>query len=89
MSQGLALIQSLDKQYKGLVCHGGLEIKPYATQEHWSGLPSPPPGDLSDPGIKPTSAVSPALQVDCLSVEPNKLHLIPCCKYKIKLFRNM
>ena len=32
----------------------------YSRQEDWSGLPCPPPGDLSDPGIKPTS---PALQV--------------------------
>ena len=24
-------------------------------QEYWSGLPYPPPGDLSDPGIEPTS----------------------------------
>ena len=24
-------------------------------QEHWSGLPCPPPGDLPNPGIKPTS----------------------------------
>ena len=24
-------------------------------QEHWSGLPFPPPGDLPDPGIKPAS----------------------------------
>ena len=23
-------------------------------QEKWSGLPFPPPGDLPDPGIKPT-----------------------------------
>ena len=22
-------------------------------QEHWSGLPFPPPGDLPDPGIEP------------------------------------
>ena len=29
-------------------------------QEYWSGLPFPPPGDLPDPGIEPTSA-SPAL----------------------------
>ena len=27
----------------------------------WSGLPFPPPGDLSNPGIEPTSLVSPAL----------------------------
>ena len=30
-------------------------------QEYWSGLPCPPPGDLPDPGIKPTSLMSPAL----------------------------
>ena len=27
----------------------------FSRQEYWSGLSSPPPGDLSDPGIKPTS----------------------------------
>ena len=27
-------------------------------QEHWSGLPYPPPGDFPDPGIKPASLVS-------------------------------
>ena len=32
-------------------------------QEYWSGLPSPPAGDLPDPGIK---TMSPALQVDSL-----------------------
>ena len=30
-------------------------------QEYWSGLPCPPPGDLPDPGIKPSSLMSPAL----------------------------
>ena len=30
-------------------------------QEYWSGLPCPPPGDLPDPGIEPTSLMSPAL----------------------------
>ena len=30
-------------------------------QEHWSGLPFPPPGDLPNSGIEPTSPVSPAL----------------------------
>ena len=33
----------------------------FSTQEYWSGLPCPPPGDLPDPGIKPTSLMSPAL----------------------------
>ena len=30
-------------------------------QEHWSGLTCPPPGDLPDPGVKPTVFTSPAL----------------------------
>ena len=30
-------------------------------QEYWSGSPCPPPGDLLDPGFKPTSLISPAL----------------------------
>ena len=27
----------------------------FLRQEYWSGLPFPPPGDLPDPEIKPTS----------------------------------
>ena len=34
----------------------------FCRQEYWSGLPCPAPGDLPNPGIKPTSAVAPALQ---------------------------
>ena len=30
-------------------------------QKYWSGLPFPPPGDLPDPGIEPTSLIFPAL----------------------------
>ena len=30
-------------------------------QVYWSGLPCPPPGDFPNPGIKPTSLMSPAL----------------------------
>ena len=33
----------------------------FSKQEYWSGLPFPTPGDLPDPGIKPTSFASPAL----------------------------
>ena len=32
----------------------------FSRQEHWSGLPWPPPGDLPDLGIKPASLMSPA-----------------------------
>ena len=36
----------------------------FSRQEHWSGLPFPPPGNLPDPGIKPASLASPALQAN-------------------------
>ena len=39
----------------------GPSIRGIPRQEHWSGLPCPPPGDLPDPGIEPVSLTSPAL----------------------------
>ena len=33
----------------------------FSRQEYWSGLPFPNPGDLPDPGIKPTCLASSAL----------------------------
>ena len=33
----------------------------FSKQEYWSGLPVPTPGDLPNPGVEPTSLVSPAL----------------------------
>ena len=44
-------------------------------QEYWTGLPFPPPEDLPNPGIKPTSPVSSALQEDSLLAEPIVKHL--------------
>ena len=38
----------------------------FPRQEYWGGLPFPSPGVLPDPGIKPQSPVSPALQADSL-----------------------
>ena len=38
----------------------------FSIQEYWSGLPCPPPGDLPNPGIKPTSVMSPALAAGSL-----------------------
>ena len=40
--------------------------KGFSRQEYWSEWPSPSPGDLPDPGIKPGS---PALQADYLPCE--------------------
>ena len=33
----------------------------FSRQEHWSGLPCPPPGGLPDPGMEPTFLMSPAV----------------------------
>ena len=33
----------------------------FSRQEHWSGLPCPPPGDPPNPGIEQASLMSPAL----------------------------
>ena len=33
----------------------------FSRQEHWSGLPCSPPGDLPDQGIEPASLMSSAL----------------------------
>ena len=42
-----------------IVCQVPLSMG-FSRQEYWSGLPCPPPGDLPNPGIKPTSLRSPA-----------------------------
>ena len=33
----------------------GSSVRGISQQEHWSGLPFPSPGDLSNPGIEPES----------------------------------
>ena len=43
----------------------------FSRQVYWSGLSFPPSGDLPDPGIKPASPVSSALQADSLPTEPS------------------
>ena len=45
----------------------------FSRQEHWSGLPFPYPGDLSDPGIEPGS---PALQADTLPLSHEEVHIV-------------
>ena len=38
----------------------------FSRQEYWSGLHSPPPGDLPGSGIEPVSPMAPALEVNSL-----------------------
>ena len=42
------------------VAHQSLLSMGFSRQEFWSGLPFPPPGDLSESEIEPTAPVSPA-----------------------------
>ena len=41
-----------------------------SSQEYWSGLLCPPPGDLPYPGIKPTSLMSPVLAGGFFTTSP-------------------
>ena len=43
-----------------VVCQAPLSMG-FSRQESWSELPCPPPGDLPNPGMEPTSLMSPAL----------------------------
>ena len=43
-----------------MACQAPLSMG-FSRQEYWSGLPCSPPGDLPDPGIKPTPLMTPAL----------------------------
>ena len=42
----------------------------FSSQEYWSGLPLPSPGDLPNPGMEPMSLVSPALAGGSFTTEP-------------------
>ena len=42
----------------------------FSRQEYWSGLLRPPPGDLSDTGIEPTSPMCPILADGSFITEP-------------------
>ena len=51
----------------------------FSRQGYWSGLSFPFSGDLSDPGIKPTSAMSPALAGRVFSTEPQESQPVYIC----------
>ena len=55
-------------------CQAPLSMR-CSRQEYLSGVPCPSPWDPPNPGIEPTSLVSPALQADSLSTElPGNTH---------------
>ena len=64
----------------------------FSKQEYWSGLPLPPPEDLPNPGIKPTSNVSPRLAGGLFTTEPPgkplNIHILPllCFLFLFSIF---
>ena len=72
-------------------CQAHLSMR-FSRQECWSGLPCPSPGDLPDPGIKPTSLIPPALAGrHCLGCKNHKSSAHSgrgnnCCWFHISLF---
>ena len=46
------------------VAHQAPRSMEFSSQEHWSGQSCPPPGNLPNPGIKPTSLMPPTLAGD-------------------------
>ena len=50
----------------------------FPRQEHRRGLPFPSPVDRPNPGIEPTSPMSPALQEDYLPAEPSGKPMYLC-----------
>ena len=72
-----------------LMCMLSWSLQPYGLQpakllcpwdfpgkKYWSGLPFPPPGDLPDPGVKPTSPVSPVFTDWFFTAVPPRKSLI-------------
>ena len=53
------------------VAHQAPPSMGFSRQEYWSGLPFPTPGELSDPGMEPTSLASPALAGGFFTTEPS------------------
>ena len=48
----------------------------FSRQEYWSGLPCSPPGNLPDPGIEPTSLMSPELAGGFFTTRANRKHIL-------------
>ena len=62
-AQLLSRVRPFATPWQTVACQAPLFME-FSRQEHWNGLPCPPPGDCPDPGIKPKSLVSPALAGD-------------------------
>ena len=74
-AQSLSFVQFFETLWT--VAHQAPLSMGFSKQEYWSRLPFPSPGDLSDPGIKPTSLSSLALAGRSFTTKlPRKLTII-------------
>ena len=55
----------------------------FSSQEYWSGLPCPPPGNLPNPELEPRS---PTLQADSLPAEPQRKPEVIFLKITFKMY---
>ena len=73
------MAEATEQQQQQAVAHQAPRSIGFSSQEYWSGLQFPSPGDLSDPEIKPTS---PTLASEFLTIEsPGKPVMVNTCHY--------
>ena len=65
------MVRLADSATPWTVAHQAPLSMGFSRQEYWRGLPCLPPGDLSDPGIKPASLAAPALAGRFFTAEPS------------------
>ena len=65
-----------------VACQAPLSME-FSKQEHWTGFPCPPPGDLPDPGIEPEALRSLALAASFFTTSISweaQEYLVATCK---------
>ena len=84
MLAGIQLFETLRT-----VAHQAPPSMGFSRQEHWSGLPCPPPGDLPNSGAEAASPASPALAGGFFTTSVNwEAHTIDAM-YKIRNSENL
>ena len=69
----LTLCNPMDCCLPGSSVHGDSPGK----NPHWSGVPGPPPGDLSHPGREPVSLMSPASAGGFFTISATYVEVLP------------
>ena len=61
----------------------------FPSEEYWTGLPFPTPGDLPNPGTEPTSPASPALAGVFFTTEPPGKPILQLWHQAIKSYKKL